>query len=111
MVAGATGKNEDAFNLFERSSGLGTENAGYQRLAVTYTFQRVRERLRLLVNFLLHVMTIFAQLHACVSQFTDVYRTFHRLALGIENPVALQAYFGHVALFQIHHISCHRQQS
>ena len=60
MVASATSENEDTFNLFKRSGGLGTENAGYQGLAITYPFQRIRERLRLLVNFLLHVVTIFA---------------------------------------------------
>ncbi len=47
-----------------------------------HTFQRVRQGLRLLVNFLLHVVLVFAQLACSCCQFADVHRTFHRLALA-----------------------------
>ena len=73
-------------------------------LTIAYRFERIGNCLRLFVNFLLHVVSVFAQFHAFIGQLTDVYRAIHLFAFCIENAITTQTNFCHIAFFQVHHI-------
>ena len=79
-------------------------------MAVTNGFKRVGQRLRLFEYFLKHVMAIRTQLHAFVAQFADMHWPLYFKGLRIKHAVAMQRNFCNIALFQIYHVSCHRQQ-
>ena len=110
MVAGTAGKDEDIFDLREDSVRFRAENAGHQRVAVAHRFQRICQRLRLFVDFLLHVVLVFTQLHAIVVEFADMYLALHGVALGIKNAIVGQVQLDHIAFFQIHHVLGDLQQ-
>jgi len=110
MVARPAGQDENIFNLRKDCVRFSTKNTRHERLAIAHRLQRIRQGLRLFVNFFLHVVLVLAQLHTVVVQLADLHGTLHCIALRIEYPIVGEIHLDHIALFEIHHVPGDLQQ-
>ena len=102
-MAGAGGEDEDTGRLGEGRAGPGAEDAVHVDAGVDHRFQRVGDRPRLLVDLLLHVVTVRAQVHGGVGQVAQALRAADGLAGGINHLHAAAADGDHVAVLEVHH--------
>ena len=86
------------------------EYLGQHATAGDAPLERVRNRLRLLVDFLEHVMAVFAALDCIGAEMRQLDRTLHGAAVLVVYSYAIARGVGDVAFGKIDEAPCHRQQ-
>ncbi len=110
MIAGTAGQDGDGLDVGQYGFGFRAKQCGRERRSHDSGLQRVRERARLLVDFLLHVMAIVAQLRHVRGQFGNMHRAGDLFALAVINVGMQKSQISDVAVFQIDQPLSHWQQ-
>ena len=110
MVAGAAGEEGHCVDLAQHLGGIEAEPFGLDVILRHGNQQRVGQRARLFVDFLLHEVAVVAELGHVGRQLGNMHAAVGWLAGRVVHLHGQQADIGDIAFFQIHHALRDRQQ-
>jgi hypothetical protein len=114
VVAGAAGEDQHRLHAVQHLRRGDAEQVGTQGLRAADHLQRRGQRLRLLEDFLLHVVRVVAQLDVVGRERAFVHRAVGRhvcrRTVSADYSHAIAPQFGDVAVFEVDHAPRHLQQ-
>jgi hypothetical protein len=113
VVAGAAGEDQHRLGAGEHLRRATPNRLGLSGMRAADHLQRVGQRLRLLEDFLLHVVRVVAQLDGVGRERAFVHRAVGRhgrRTVGADYSHAVAPQFGDVAVFEVDHAPRHLQQ-